>query len=257
MSPMPAAPPIKDDPLRIEICRNVEDLARHAAQLFVSEAGRALGSKGRCSVALPGGRTPRRLYEVLTEDHFAFQIVWPAVHLFWSDERCVPPGDDRSNFRIVKETMLSKLSLPEANVHRMRGEDPPEAAAEAAERDLADHFGGPPRFDLVLLGMGADGHTASLFPGGPALDETRRPVGVADGPDGLRRITLTLPAINAASAVAILVSGSDKAETVRRVLGAEARDEGLPVQRIKPEEGRLIWLLDADAATELQMPGDA
>ncbi|HEY3174478.1 MAG TPA: 6-phosphogluconolactonase [Candidatus Polarisedimenticolia bacterium] len=254
MSPMPTPGPINEAPLRIEICKDGEDLARHAAGLFVALAGKALGARRQFTVALAGGRTPRRMYELLTEDHYAYQVVWPAVRIFWSDERCVAPDDGRSNYRMALETMLSKVKVPPGNIHRMKGEEDPASAAASCEKDLRDRFDGPPRIDLILLGMGTDGHVASLFPASPALEERESLVTVSRDPEGLARLTYTLPLINAARAVAILVSGEEKAPMLRRVLGAGARDEGLPVQRVRPADGQLIWLLDQAAGSTLESP---
>lgn len=256
MSPMPSPGPVNEAPLRIEICKDVEDLARHAAGLFVTAAGRALGSGARFNVALSGGETPRRLYEILTSEHFAYQIVWPAVHVWFSDERCVPPGDPRSNHRMASESLLSKVGIPERNIHRMRGEDDPAAAAARYEGELREHLGPAPALDLVLLGMGVDGHVASLFPGSPAPGTGDRLAAVAQGPDGLTRLTLTLPVINAARVVAILVSGEAKAATLHEVLGAGSQDRGLPVQRVRPVTGQLVWLLDGAAASMLDGAAD-
>jgi len=253
MSPMPSPPPLRQDPLRIEICRSAADMARHAAGLFVGQAGRALGAGGRFSAALSGGSTPRGLYSILPEPQYAYQIVWPAVHLFFSDERCVDPDDPASNYGMVRETLLGRIELPEDNLHRMRGEDDPDSAAAAYEEEMRAFFGGAPRLDLVLLGLGEDGHTASLFPGSPALRETERIASAAPGPGGGLRLTLTLPAINAARMVMVLVSGESKAGIVRRVLGSEAVDEGLPIQRVRPA-GPMVWVLDADAASLLKLP---
>jgi len=253
MSPMPSPPPIKEDPLRIEICRNAGDMARHAALLFVRQAGRALGAGGRFAVALSGGQTPRGTYALLPEEQYAYQIVWPAVHLFFSDERCVGPDDPASNYRMVRETLLHGIDIPAENVHRMRGEDDPQEAAAGYAEALDAFFGGAPRFDLVMLGVGGDGHTASLFPSSPALGATDRSVAAVAGPDGMRRLTLTLPVINAAKMVMVMASGEEKAEMVRRVLGKDAVDEGLPIQRVRPADGQLVWVLDADAASLLQM----
>lgn len=252
MSPMPAPGPVNEAPLRIEICKDAEDLARHAAGLFVALAGKALGARRRFWVALAGGGTPQRMYELLTEDQYAYQIVWPAVQVFWSDERCVPPEDPRSNYRMAFETMLSKVEIPAVNIHRMRGEDDPAAAAADSERVLRGQLDGPPRLDLILLGMGADGHVASLFAGSPALEETERLVTVSRDPEGLARLTFTMPLINAARTVAILVAGEGKARMLRRVLGAGARDEGLPAQRVRPAGGQLIWLLDQAAGSVME-----
>jgi len=256
MSPMPSPGPVNESPLRIEICKDAEDMARHAAGMLVAMAGRALGSGGRFSVALAGGETPRRMYAILTSDHFSYQVVWPAVQIYFSDERCVPPDDPRSNYRMASETILTKVGVPAANIHRMRGEDEPAGAALRYEEELKAHLGPAPVLDLVLLGMGTDGHVASLFPGSVALSSNDRLTAIAKGPDGLQRLTLTLPVINAARAVAILVSGEAKAETMRDVLGTGAPDRGLPVQRVRPVSGQLIWILDGAAASMLDAPVD-
>jgi len=256
MSPMPTPGPLSEQPLRIEICQDADDLARHAAGLIVAQAGRAFGSRRQFALALSGGQTPRLTYELLTQDHYAYQIVWPAVRIWFSDERCVPPDDARSNYRMVQETLLSRVPIPDDNVRRMRGEDDPQRAAADYEKQLDASFTGGPRFDLVLLGMGPDGHTASLFPGSDAVMVTGRSVVATRDPQGMSRLTLTLPAINAARAVAVLVSGQEKAAMLRRVLGAEARDEGLPIQKVKPA-GQLIWMIDEAAASELSPPADA
>src|SRR5262245_53289287 len=219
MSPMPQPPPMQEDPLRIEICGDAGDLARHGAGLFVSLAGRALGARRQFAVALAGGATPRRLYEVLREPHHAFQVVWQAVQIYFGDERCVPPGHEASNERMASETLLSHVPIPPGHVHRMSGEDPDPARAaaayEAAVRETMGSGGSTPRLDLVLLGMGEDGHTASLFPGGPELEETGRLVVPSVSPDGMKRLTMTLPLINAARVVAVLVAGESKARTVQ------------------------------------------
>src|SRR5262245_24459564 len=254
MSPMPSPGPINEAPLRIEICKDADDMARHAAGLFVAAAGRALGAGGRFSVALAGGDTPRKTYGMLTSEHFSYQIVWPAVQIYFSDERCVAPDDPRSNYRMATETILSKVGVPPANIHRMRGEEDPGVAAARYETELRDHLGPAPALDLVLLGMGTDGHVASLFPGSAALTVNDRLTTVAQGPDGLSRLTLTLPVINAARAVAILVSGESKAAMLRDVLGAGRPDNGLPAQQVRPHSGQLIWILDGAAASLLDSP---
>jgi 6-phosphogluconolactonase len=232
-------------------------MARHAANLIVREAGRALGRHGRFNVALAGGSTPREVYAQLTDDNLKFQIVWQAVHLFWSDERCVPPDHQDSNYRMAHDTLISKIEIPESNVHRMRGEEDPAKAAASYQEELRAHFGGEPDFDLVILGMGADGHTASLFPGTEALGHDERAVTVGDAPDGSKRLSLTFRAINAARRVAILVSGEGKAETIRRVLGKDDRAEGLPIQSVSPKDGQLLWLLYSYAASLLDPTADS
>jgi 6-phosphogluconolactonase len=190
---------------------------------------------------------------LLAGEPYRARIPWDQVHLFWGDERCVPPDDPGSNYHLAGETLISQVPIPPENVHRMRGELEPGAAARAYERELHDYFCGPrPRFDLVLLGLGEDGHTASLFPDSPLLAEAERLVAPAtalyqDRP--AQRLTLTLPAINSARQVLFLVGGSAKSQIVQSVVEGPAGQ--LPAQRIQPTAGQLTWLLDAAAASSL------
>jgi len=233
-----------------------EALAREAAQRFSDLDREAVESRGRFSVVLSGGSTPGALYRLLAEEPHCSQIIWAQVHLFWADERCVPPHDPGSNYRLAYEALIAPTRIPAENVHRVRGELAPRAAARAYDRELRRFFCGPrPRFDLVLLGLGSDGHTASLFPGSGALEETEQ-LAVAttafydNRPS--ERVTLTLPALNAARQVLFLVSGLEKAEIVQAVLAdVEAR---LPARRIRPVAGQLTWLLDAAAAARVRVP---
>jgi 6-phosphogluconolactonase len=229
-------------------------LAREAAQRFTDLAQEAVASRGRFSVALSGGSTPGALYRLLAEDPYRGQVPWRQVHLFWGDERCVPPDDPGSNFRLASEALIDRVPIPADNVHRVPGELEPEAAARAYERDLTDYFCGPrTRFDLVLLGVGGDGHTASLFPGSAALQETGRLALAAEAHYEGRpasRVTLSLPAINSARHGWFLVTGSAKAGIVQAVLEGEATD--LPAWQIRPTAGALTWLLDAAAASHLR-----
>ena len=235
------------------IAPDPQALASEAAQRIARLARDAAGSRGRFSLALSGGSTPGVLYRLLAEEPYRSQVPWAQTHLFWADERCVPPGDPGSNYRLAYEALIARVSIPAENVHRIRGELAPEAAARAYDRELRRFFGGPnPRFDLVLLGLGGDGHTASLFPGSEALEETERLAAATTAfydnrPAG--RVTLTLPALNGARQVLFLVSGPEKANIVRAVLvDGEVR---LPAQRIHPVAGQLAWLLDAAAAALL------
>jgi len=230
-----------------------EALAREAAQRFTDLAREAVDSRGRFSVALSGGSTPSALYGLLTEERYRAQIPWAQVHLFWGDERCVPPDHPDSNYRLANETLISHVPIPSANVYRVRGELEPELAARAYEKTLQEFFCGPrTRFDLVLLGLGEDGHIASLLPGSGALRERERlAVAIAaryqDRP--VHRVTLTLPALNTARQVLFLVTGSAKAGIVQVVLeGPEGR---LPAQQIRPTAGQTIWMLDREAASQL------
>lgn len=222
-------------------------VTREAAERVADAARRAIDEAGRFSLALSGGSTPRPVYELLAQEPLRSQIAWQKVEIFFGDERCVPPDSPQSNFHMASEAMLSKLPIPPANVHRMRGEiDPNQAAIEYGQM-LKEKFGDG-GLDLVLLGMGPDGHTASLFPGTEALHETHHRC-VANFVPKLNawRITLTLPFLNRCRDVMFLVAGADKAPMVARVLEGPPDAEPLPVQLIRPT-GRLIWLLDAPAA---------
>ncbi len=234
-------------------------LMRGAADEFQRVAEAAVVARGRAAVALAGGSTPRGLYSALAAGTASGRrrIRWAAVHLFFGDERAVPPDHPESNFRMAYETLLGQVPLPPANIHRVGAERPAGAAAKLYEAELRKWFklerDQRPRFDLVLLGLGADGHTASLFPGTAALREKRRLVTVSQPPqDGLERITLTLPVLNHASEVMFLVSGPAKAPRVRQVLLGPVAGDALPAQRVSPSLGRLVWMLDEAAAAELK-----
>jgi 6-phosphogluconolactonase len=234
------------------------DLAHKVAGHFVDLAREAAASRERFSVALSGGSTPGSLYRLLGENPYCSQVPWQQVHLFWSDERCVPPDDPGSNYRLARDLLIDRVPIPADNVHRVQGELEPQAAARAYERDLNDFFCGPrTRFDLVLLGVGADGHTASLFPGFAALQEKERLASAVEAHYEGRpasRVTLTLPAINTARHIWFLATGSAKAGIVQAVL--EGPDRDLPAQQIRPTAGVLTWLLDAGAASQLRRAYD-
>lgn len=230
-------------------------LARNAAERFVALARHAVSDHGRFSVALSGGSTPRALYALLAQPEFASQVDWQRVHLFWGDERAVPSDNPDSNYHMAFET-LGGLPVPAHQVHRVMTELGPGQAAETYELALRDFFkvegDDLPSFDLVLLGMGANGHTASLFPRSLAVQETTHWV-VSEYVDEVKmhRITLTAPVLNAAENILFLVAGEEKAETVRAVLRGEYRPDLLPAQLIQPVRGHLVWLLDRAAASRL------
>lgn len=239
-------------------------LMHAAAEKIVTVATEALSARKRFTWALSGGSTPHQLFSLLAGVPYAGRIDWDRVHFFWGDERCVPSEHPESNYRMATETLLSAIHPPAGNVHRMPGEAEPSAGAARYEATLRraffDTFGavterGLPRFDLVLLGMGTDGHTASLFPGTAASAETNRwvmPVRV-DQPVP-HRLTLTFPVINAAAHVLFVVSGADKADSVRETLAqqrATDTEPSLPAARVRPVRGQLAWFLDAKAAARL------
>lgn len=209
---------------------------------------------GRFSLALAGGGTPGTLYRLLAAE-YRDKIPWAQVDLFWGDERYVPWDDPRSNYRLVKESLLDHVPIPRENVHPM-STDVPEAdeAAAAYERTLRKHFSGPwPRLDLALLGMGADGHTASLFPGSPALGEQKRWVVAVRGPaDPPLRLTLTLPVLNNAAAVFFLVTGAEKAAALRRALTSPPDPTACPAGAVRPVDGALVWWVDEKAAGSIR-----
>jgi 6-phosphogluconolactonase len=233
------------------------EMVRVEAERMVAHARDAIAHRGRFLLALSGGSTPRPLYELLASRPFATQIDWPRVHVFWGDERCVPPDQPGSNYRMAREALLDHVPLPPANVHRIRGEDEAAQAAAAYEELLGTFFGSreiSPKvsFDLVLLGMGADGHTASLFPGSAAVRETHRWVVASPGPQpGSWRVSLTPVLLNAAENVTFLVSGADKAERLKDVL-EDGQPDLLPAQSIRPTHGALHWMIDAAAAARLR-----
>ncbi len=237
----------------IVVVQDPDELSHEATRRFIWSANESVADRGRFSVALSGGSTPGALYRQLAEEPQRDQIPWGQVHVFWGDERCVPPDHSESNFQLAEEALLSRVPIPPGNVHRMCGEMEPEAAAQAYATKLRAFFGAQwPRFDLVLLGMGNDGHTASLFPGSDVLCETARPVvAVTAHYQGrpAQRVTLTLPAINAARQVLFLVTGAAKAEILQAVLEGPAGR--FPAQHVCPTVGQLTWLVDTAAASQL------
>jgi len=234
----------------IRVYANAAELAEAAAGLFVDTAARVLAEQDRLAVALSGGTTPAATYARLAAPDSAARVDWKRVHFFWGDERCVPPDHADSDFRMARETLLDHIPLPPSNLHRMRGELDPQEAAALYEQDLRGFFGNAlPRFDMVWLGLGEDGHTASLFPGTAALHETTR-WAAANWVEKLHswRLTLTPLVINHAALAIFLVSGAGKAATVRQVLSGPHQPDVLPAQLVQPTAGQLIWLMDQAAA---------
>lgn len=233
------------------------ELARAAAEEFTRRAADAARARSRFSVALSGGSTPRRLYRLLADpaQPFRDRIDWSATYVFWGDERHVPPDHPDSNYRMAREALLDVVPLPAGNVHRMRGEEADAAhAARSYEEELRSFFSGPPRFDLVLLGLGADAHTASLFPGSEAVREREHWV-VAPWVEKLAswRLTLTPAVFDRAAAVIFLVQGEEKAEALRAVLEGDPDPDRYPAQAVRPESGDLLWLVDDAAASGLRL----
>ena len=229
-------------------------LAEAAAGRFVAAAGDAIASRGQFIVALSGGSTPRDTYLRLGTGALVSKVMWSRVQVLWGDERCVPPHDVESNYRMARETLLDRVPVPTAHVHRIHGEDDPATAAEVYETTLRALLRTPAgaRIDLVLLGLGEDGHTASLFPGSAAVHErTRWVMAARASAASVWRITLTPAVINAAAEVMFLVSGGAKAGILRRVLEDPRRPQDLPAQAIAPSNGRVRWCVDAAAAADL------
>ncbi len=239
----------------IRIFIDLDALSNAAAALFVETAEQAIRRRGGCLIALSGGSTPAKLYSLLAQPPYRDQIDWKKVHVFWGDERCVPPDDPESNYRQAYDSFLGHVPIPENNIHRVRGELPPEDAAGDYAEVLKDFASAPldfPRFDLVLLGMGEDGHTASLFPHSEVdLPGTTAAVTAQYEGRPANRVTLTPPALNAGRRIVFLVSGESKSNTVAHVLKGAYKPLLLPVQRIHPADGELIWLLDRAAASGL------
>ncbi len=228
------------------------------AAAFITEvAARAIRERGRCTVALSGGGTPKPIYARLATPPYRDRVAWEKVHLFFGDERCVPPEDGRSNYRMARETWFDQAGIRAENIHRIRGEEDPALEALRYEQEIARFHRAAvfPAFDLILLGMGDNGHTASLFPGTAALRETARWV-VAQYVEVMTtwRVTFTAPLINAARHVAFLAEGAGKAEMLWNVLEGPFQPDVWPSQLIQPVSGGLHWFVDAAAAARVKQP---
>jgi len=250
---------------RILVYSDEGALAESAADHIAAWITQNVANHGRFALTLSGGSTPRALYQRLAAAPRRDRIPWDKVHVFWGDERAVPPSHPESSYRLAQETLLAKVPMPPANVHRLKGEASDlEAAAAEYEQTLRDYFNLPasaaeevwPRLDLVLLGLGPDGHIASLFPDSPALDEGRKWVvatPAAPGEPHVPRLTLTLPVLNHAAQVIFLVTGAAKADMAREVLGGSETGRGLPAVcvHVHPPNGSMMWMLDEAAAGQL------
>ncbi len=240
----------------VRIFPDVQALSNAAAQSLVERISASVKSGARFYVALAGGNTPRALYRLLATE-YRDAIRWDQVHLFWGDERYVPWDDPKSNYRMVRESLLDHVPISEKNVHPMPTDFPePEDAARAYERTLQNYFSPPwPRFNLVVLGLGPDGHTASLFPGSPALGERQRWVVAVRGPAEPRiRLTLTLPVLTRAAQVYFLVAGADKAVALRRALADAPDSRNCPAAAVRLGHASVVWWADAAAAALVETP---
>jgi 6-phosphogluconolactonase len=239
----------------IEIYPTPHDLVRGAAGRIASLLAECVQARGRAMIALSGGGTPRHVYRALASDSLQPGVPWENVHVFWGDERCVPPDHPESNFGMANETLLSRLKIPAGNIHRIMGEKNPQDAARRYDEELRRTFPVDglelPKFDVMLLGLGDDGHTASLFPGTPVIEQQRW-LAIAVRPNGQEtaRITLTFPVINNSRHVLFLVSGKGKSPILAEVLHGSGTM--LPAQLVSPVDGELRWLVDQDAASQIQ-----
>lgn len=240
---------------QIQRFATASELQTSAACFIVHLLNEAIQIRGRGTLVLSGGSTPKAIYELLASEQFRSQLNWNHVHVFWGDERCVPPSHDDSNFRMTSEALLKKISIPDTNVHRIETECSPKEAAELYEKEIKTFFGlndnQVPQFDVTLLGMGDDGHTASLFPGTAIVNETERLVSEVFVPKfNAHRISMTYPLINNSRSILFLVSGASKARILYDVL--EGEPNRYPAQGVRPGNGTLYWLVDEHAAQQLR-----
>lgn len=242
-------------PPSVVVCAGLDEMNERAAEAFVNIAFDILAASGVFTVALAGGKTPEGLYRLLSTDKYIDKVRWEKVHFFWGDERAAGPLGRESNYRMCSEALLEKLKMPASNIHRIQGEKGARAALEY-EKDVAGFFklrpGAFPEFGLMLLGMGADGHTASIFPKSGAVNEKNR-IAVAVYVEGLNatRITLTPPVVMNARNIIFLVSGRDKAEALFKCLEGSFAPEETPAQFARIAKGRVTWIVDQDAASRL------
>ncbi|HEX8530283.1 MAG TPA: 6-phosphogluconolactonase, partial [Cytophagales bacterium] len=235
----------------IHVFKDAAEASQASADLLVQTAREAVARGGRFTVALTGGSSPVQLYQLLATPPYRDQVPWAQTFVFWGDERAVPHADERNNARMAFNLLLDHVPVPPAQIHRMSGELPPDESARRYEALLKAHFGdGPPQFDLILLGMGDDGHTASMFPGTEVVHERERWVKeLYLASQNMYRITLTAPLINRAHRIVFQVFGAGKAATLKRVLEGPYQPDQLPSQLIKPSSGELHWFLDEAAGS--------
>jgi len=241
--------------MHIAIYPDIDTLSYEAAQYVVRIASESIVTRGRFTIALSGGTTPRTLYGLLGGEPYLSQIDWALVHIFWSDERCVPPDSPDSNYHMAHEVLLSQIPIPAQQVHYMPADQPDRyAASQAYAEEMQRTFGtnGIPSFDLIQLGMGPEGHTASLFPHQASLHEQQRlviPVSVPKPPPD--RLTFTPPVLNAARNVLFLVTGADKADALHAVLEGPYQPDEYPAQIVRPPHGEVVWMLDTAVAQNI------
>lgn len=232
------------------------DAVSHALAEYVTQSiEQTLARAERCTIALAGGNTPRGAYELLATPQYSAHIAWARLDVYFGDERCVPPDDSQSNARMANDALLSHVPIPKDSIFRMKGELAPPVAADTYAQLLRERFAGQPRLDLILLGAGPDGHTASLFPGSdPFLEDAALVRAVYVEKMSMWRITLTPRVLNAARRVAFTVTGAEKATAIAAVRDGAENPVLLPAQVIAPEDGELLWILDTSAAALTRKP---
>jgi 6-phosphogluconolactonase len=243
----------------LKICKDLDELSRSGAQILVQAAQSAVKARGSFSLVLSGGNTPRRLYEILAGPPYRDEMPWRKTHIFWGDERCVPAEDERNNAHMARQVLLERVPIPDEQIHPIASSLPPSKAAEAYQNTLKVYFNGnPARFDFVLLGLGENGHTASLFPETGVLDEKYDWACEVYVPSlQMWRVTLTAPLLNQARKIVFLVSGASKAQVLDQVIHGARRPEQLPAQLIQPQDGELLWLVDRPAASLVQKDSES
>jgi 6-phosphogluconolactonase len=236
----------------LKIFESVDALNEAAANMIVEIAKKAIDARGRFTVALSGGNTPKQLYTLLSTPQYSAQINWQKTFIFWGDERCVPAIDEQNNAHMAKQALLDKINIPASNIHPVPVQLPPVEAAESYEVDMLKFFNSPsPMFDLILLGLGENGHTASLFPGTDVLrDQAAGIRALYIDEVKMFRITMTAPLINLSHHILFLVTGKGKAEVLKNVITGAYHPEQYPAQLIKPEKGKLFWLVDKEAGQD-------
>jgi len=244
-----------EGPGSIIIESNASHLALKGAEIFSTTARESVDARGRFAVAISGGSTPRGLHRLLAKDPFLSDVPWDKTDIFWVDERCVPSNDEASNYGEAKKDFLNRVPIPPGHIHPMPAAKPPEAGSLLYQKEIMSYFKAERNksflFDLIVLGIGTDGHTASLFPGQSSLDEKEKwVVSVKGGEPNLIRLTLTYPVLNRGRHIVFLASGKKKAHIVGKAL--KDNESRLPAQRIQPVRGKLLWLLDREAASLLK-----